>query len=123
MSVKDKFNEYKKELKDAFDKDEFGMLQMSSKTVDELAKSGYFHRKIESFMYCSEFTEKEITNYFNDECRWIDEDTLGPVHMKNFSKNIFHYVSDVKHETVQCKLWYELIEYYVRLKAESINKN
>lgn len=123
MSVRKIFNDYKKDLRDAYEKDKFGMLDMSSKTADELVRSGYFHRKIESFMFCSEFTEKEITEYFNEECRLIDEDILGPVHLKNFSRNMYHYVNEIKFESVSCKLWHELIDFYIRLRKESICNN
>jgi hypothetical protein len=122
-SVREKFNEFKNEIKEAFESDEFGMLEMSHKTVNDLIRAGYVHRKLESFMYNCEFTQKEISDFFNEECADIDENMTGPLQEKGFSKNVYNYVSEVKYEAVSCKLWHELIDFYLRLKSECINTN
>ena len=122
-SVREKFNEFKNEILEAYESDEFGMLEMSHKTVNDLVMSGYVYRKLESFMYRNEFTQKEISDYFNEECTDIDENMTGPLQEKGFSKNMYNFVNEVRYETVSCKLWHELIDFYLRLKSECINTN
>lgn len=122
-SVREKFSEFKKEISEAYGKDEFGLLEMSHKNVLDLVSSGYVFRKLESFMYLCEFTQKEIADYFYEECSEIEEDMIGPLHEKGFSRNIHNYVDEVRYETVSYKLWVELINFYLRLKTECINTN
>jgi len=123
MSVRTRFNEFKNEIAEAYGKDEYGLLEMSHKTVDDLVRTGYVFRKLESFLYRCKFTPKEISDYFIEECTEIDEDMTGPFHEKGFSRNVYNYVNEVRYETVACKLWHELIDFYLRLKSECINTN
>jgi len=123
MLIRQKFIEYKKELKDTFENDLNDLLDISQKCVNELAESGYIYRKVESFMFMNEFPENEINKFFAEECTGIDVGTLGPVEPEEVDVKIYEFIAKAKTETVKCKLWYELIDFLCRLKGENINKN
>ncbi len=123
MSVRLKFNEFKKELKEAYDRDSKNLLDMSGSSVDELVGRGYIHRKIDSFMFVKEFTEIETGKFFAEECMDLDCVTVGPVSECGPDEKICELISRIKLHSVKCKLWFELIDFLSRLKEESIDRN
>lgn len=123
MTVRDKFNEFKKEIKHAYDTDENQLLEMSHLSVDELVQSGYFHRRIESFAFYNEFDRKDITSFFNEECTGIDGQTLGAIELGPPTESIAEFIDRLRFHTMKCKLWFELVEFMSRLKEENIERN
>lgn len=123
MSVRIKFNEFKKEIRQAYEADESGLLEMSQFSVDDLVRIGYFHRRIESFIFLNEFSNRDITVFFNEECSGIDGQTLGTIDLGLPEESIADFINRLKLHTVRCKLWYELIDFMARLKEESIQRN
>lgn len=123
MSVRYKFNEFKKEIKQAYYTDKDQLLEMSQMSVDELVQAGYFHRRIESFAFYNEFDKKDITSFFNEECTGIDGQTLGAIEVGPPTETIAEFIERLRYHTVKCRLWFELVEFMSRLKEESINRN
>ncbi len=123
MTIRNKFNEFKKEIKQAYDTDENQLLEMSQMSVEELVQSGYFHRRIESFAFLNDFNKKEITSFFNEECTGIDGQTLGAIELGPPNETIAEFIDRLRCHTMKCKLWFELVEFMSRLKEESIERN
>lgn len=124
MKIRNKFYEYKKEIQRTYELDsEKKLLDISSRNMDELVNGGYVFRKIESFLFYNSFDEADINAFFNDECREIDTSLLGAVETGFESETVYELICRMKFDTVKCKLWYELVDFLMRLKEESINKN
>jgi len=124
MHIRSKFTEYKREVQRTYDLDsEKKLLDISGKSMDELVYEGYVIRKIDSFLYYNSFDEAEINVFFNDECREINTSYLGAAETGFESETVYDLICRVKYDSVRCKLWYEMVDFLMRLKEESINKN
>ena len=124
MHIRNKFTEYKREVQRTYELDsEKKLLDISTKSMDELVHEGYVIRKIDSFLYYNSFDEAEINVFFNDECREINTSYLGAAETGFESETVYDLICSVKYDSVRCKLWYEMVDFLMRLKEESINKN
>lgn len=121
--IRDRFEEFKQDTIEAYNKDQIGMLNMSRLSVQELIDLGYMHRKIESFLYAGEFENSEINRFFYDECKGIDGQVLGPIDLGPPEEKVFEFIDRLRFHTVKCKLWFEFVDFMSRMKEESIQRN
>ncbi|MDZ4713347.1 MAG: hypothetical protein SGI89_13635 [bacterium] len=108
MSVRSKFNEFKKEIRDSYEKDTFGMLEMSGRCTGELVSAGYFHRRIESFFFINEFSATEINKFFTEESSGVEGVLLGEYSYKSPEETIYEFVL-VQRKEEFCKYFYGVI--------------
>ena len=123
MSMREKFNEFKEEIKENFDKDKLVLLEMSVSNVSELIQSGYFYRRVESFFFVNEFSIAETRKFFTDECGSLTGSVVGELLYDSPEETISGYIERLKVESVKYYLWIELIEFVCMLKGQGINYN
>ncbi len=122
-AVRDKFEMFKSDIAEVFRNDTNSLLTMSQLSLSELVNMGYMHRKIDSFIHISEFSENDIRRFFYEECSDIDGQTLGPMELGPPDESVRVFVSRLKLHAVRCKLWFELVDFFTRLKNETFETN
>lgn len=123
MSVRNKFNEFKKEIKQAYDTDENGLLEISQLSVTELTKSGYIQRRLDSFMFLNEFDKRDIIDFFLEDCSEIPCELPGPIELGPPDESVAEFIDRLRLHAVKCRLWFDLTLFMVMLKEENIHGN
>ncbi|MBS1550865.1 MAG: hypothetical protein JST15_02210 [Bacteroidetes bacterium] len=123
VSVKHKFAEFKKEIKEVFENHNYDKLDIIEKSLDELLQSGYINRKVTSFMFLNEFSAKEINEFFYDFCGDVRPVHLGQIPEYEFHNSSAEFIDNLKYNSVCYFLWIQLAEFISALKEENINRN
>lgn len=123
MPVKQKFSEFKKEIKEVFENQNYDKLDIIEKSIDELIQSGYINRKIMSFMFLNEFSYKEINDFFFDHCSDVRPVNLGEIPFYEFQNSALEFIYNLKYNSVCYVLCIEMANFVSALKEESINRN
>jgi len=123
MSVKDKFREFKNEIKEVTDNECYTDLEINSYCTEELVTIGYMKRKIESFMYINEFSYNELEEYFRDHCDDICTAYFGEIPEIEFRYAVKDFISNLKYNAVVYRLTKELVHFIYMLKEENANIN
>lgn len=123
MSIRQKFNEYKQEVKEIYQSRKYDKLELMEKSTRELIDSGYLNRKVESFMFFNEFSFKEIDEFFKDFCRdvCIFQQIMFPVSC--FEIPAQDFIENLKFLTVCYVLCDELSNFVAMMKNECITNN
>lgn len=122
--IRQKFNDYKQELRLIYNNDlQHKRLDISSQSMKELLSKGYFIRKIDSFLFFNEFNQKDLNEFFAEECKCICLADLIFEHDCETSMPTEEYIRLIKYETIRIKLIDELTDMTFLLKEENINKN
>ena len=123
MPVKQKFAEFKKEIKEVFENQNYDKLEIIKKNIDELIQSGYIQRKITSFMFLNEFSYKEINDFFFDHCSDVRPVDLGEILFYEFHNSALEFIYNLRYNSVCYVLCIEMANFVSALKEESINRN
>lgn len=123
MSIKQKFTEFKREIREVFENEKYDKLDIVQKCTYELINSGYLGKKIESFMHINEFSGKEINEYFYEFCRDVRTVYLGEIPEEVLNCPVYDLINQLKDNAVRFMLWNELVHFVATLKEENINSN
>ena len=123
MSVRQKFNEYKKEIRDVMENENYCNLDIVQHSTFELVNSGYLGKKIESFMHINEFTGKEINEFFYEYCKDVRTVYLGDIPEEALNCPVYDLINQLKDNAVRYMLWNELVNFVASIKQENINTN
>lgn len=123
MSVREIFNLYKKEIKHAYEYDYQGLLEISQRNVNELLDEFYLDRKLESFYFLNEFSSKDISDFYSEECRDIEMFSIARSLSFCDNTKTADFIRLIKHNTVEFKLFNELVDFISRLKNEKLINN
>lgn len=123
-TVREKFNEFKNEIKTVFESNkEKRTLFITSENTDTLVQSGYVSRRLDSFLFINQFTQKQLNEFYQSECINLGMEDIGPVTIGQSSPKVSEVIDATKTEAVGCFLWLELARLIAMLKEESISLN
>lgn len=118
------FNKFKSDIKKCYAENEKEKtLDMTSYDMESLLQSGYMDRKLVSFIFSNRFTQKEIDEFYHDECSHLKMETVGPVHVSIPDPTVDELIDSTKREAVKCILWHELVLFFALLKGEIVSPN
>lgn len=124
ISLRKCFNEFKDEIKAIYNSNKgINTLEITSESMETLLKTGYIGRRLESFMFYNQFSQKEINEFYNTECSLMKMEIIGPVTVTASEPTVREIIDSTKSEAVNCFLWYELARLIAMLKEENITLN
>ncbi|HAY34099.1 MAG TPA: hypothetical protein PK536_12190 [Ignavibacteria bacterium] len=123
MSVKVKFSNFKKELREVIENENYCNLEVNTYSACDLYASGYIRRKIASFLHLNNFSVKDIEKYYTDDCNDVCTHYLGEIPAVGFQLQVKDFIYSLKYNAVIFTLATELTVFIAHLKGEDININ